>query len=470
MNTELMQRSPLLAGLSAKELDRLVEKSREVSISAGELLIEEGGAGDSAYVILEGELEVSKRSAERDIVLSTRRAGDLIGEMALLTQAPRMASVRALQDSRLLRIPADAFERCLRSSPDATLAILRTITARLRNTEALLHQREKMAALGTLAAGLAHELNNPAAAAQRSAAQLKETLTEWLKLTFTLIEKANGEPRGEPLAGLMEKLHVEILQRSANPAPLDPLGRLEREQALQSWLEGRGLEDAWQLSPALAAPGWGLEELESYGDLLPPDEFPQLIRWLASGCLVYGLLGEVRQSTGRISQIVKAVKSYTYLDQAPIQEVDIHEGLENTLVMLRHKLKSGVNVVRQYAQDLPLVEAYASDLNQVWTNVIDNAIDAMQGQGELVLKTYLKDGHVIVEIQDSGPGIPSEIQSRIFEPFYTTKPPGSGSGLGLNIAYDIVVNKHHGEIHLTSQPGATLFQIVLPIHLEEKKS
>jgi signal transduction histidine kinase len=184
---------------------------------------------------------------------------------------------------------------------------------------------------------------------------------------------------------------------------------------------------------------------------------------------VYGLLGEVRQSTGRISQIVKAVKSYTYLDQAPIQEVDIHEGLENTLVMLRHKLKLGVNVVRQYAQDLPLVEAYASDLNQVWTNVIDNAIDAMQGQGELVLKTYLKDGHVIVEIQDSGPGIPSEIQSRIFEPFYTTKPPGSGSGLGLNIAYDIVVNKHHGEIHLTSQPGATLFQIVLPIHLEEKK-
>jgi signal transduction histidine kinase len=193
------------------------------------------------------------------------------------------------------------------------------------------------------------------------------------------------------------------------------------------------------------------------------------MRWLASGCLVYGLLGEVRQSAGRISQIVKAVKSYTYLDQAPIQEVDIHEGLENTLVMLQHKLKSGVNVDRQYAHDLPRIEAYASDLNQVWTNIIDNAIDAMHGQGELVLKTYAKEDQVVVEIWDSGPGIPEDIQPRIFEPFFTTKPPGSGTGLGLNIAYDIVVNKHHGEIHLTSHPGETCFQVVLPIHLEEKK-
>lgn len=464
MDIELLQKSPLLAGLSPESLDQLVKMSQAVTLSAGEKLIGEGDAGDSAYVILDGELEVSKRSGARDIVLSTRRAGDLIGEMALLNQAPRMATVRANRDSRLLKIPAEAFEQLLRTSPEATLAILHTVTARLRNTESLLHQREKMAALGTLAAGLAHELNNPAAAAQRSTAQLQEALTDWLKLTFNLLA---GE-EDSSLEPLLEKLNGEILRRSAEPVNLDPLKRLENEQALQSWLEERGLDDAWQLSPGLSSSGWKPEELENLVGSLSQEEYPRLVRWLAAGCQVYGLLDEVRQSAGRISQIVKAVKSYTYLDQAPIQECDIHEGLENTLVMLSHKLKSGVSVLREYAPDLPRVEAYASDLNQVWTNIIDNAIDAMQGQGELVLRTYLKDNCVAVEIQDSGPGIPAEIQPRIFEPFFTTKPPGSGSGLGLNIAYDIVVNKHHGEIHLTSQPGKTCFQVILPLRLKEK--
>jgi signal transduction histidine kinase len=191
-----------------------------------------------------------------------------------------------------------------------------------------------------------------------------------------------------------------------------------------------------------------------------------LVRWLAAGCLVHSLQDEVGQSAARISQIVKAVKSYTYLDQAPVQEVDVHEGLESTLVILRNKLKSGVSVTRQYATDLPRIEAYASELNQVWTNLIDNAIDAMGGQGELVLRTYARDGQVVVEVQDTGPGIPEEIRPRLFEPFFTTKPPGSGTGLGLHIVYDIVANKHGGEIHLISRPGATCFQVVLPVQLK----
>ena len=463
MKAELLQKSPLLAGLSPEDLDWLAKLSQTITLPAGETLIHEGGEGDSAYLILDGELEGSKRSGGRDVVLSVRRSGELIGEMALLTQAPRMATVRALQESRLCKIPAEAFEQLLRTHPSAMLVILRTVTARLKNTEALLHQSEKMAALGTIAAGLAHELNNPAAAAQRSVAQLQEALVDWLKLNFILQQSANSERA----SALMDQLHAELLRRSAVPASLDPLKRLDLEQSLQDWLEVLGMEDAWQLTRPLVSAGWSSEELEPYAGSFASQQFIQLIRWLAAGCLVYSLLDEVHQSTGRISEIVKSVKNYTYLDQTPIQEVDVHEGLENTLLILRHKLKSGVNVIRQYAQDLPRIEAYASELNQVWTNIIDNGIDAMQGQGELVLRTYAKNGHVVVEIQDSGPGIPSDIQPRIFDPFFTTKPPGSGTGLGLNIAYGIVVNKHCGEIHLSSRSGATCFQVILPVRLRK---
>jgi signal transduction histidine kinase len=460
MNDEKLVLSPLLAGLSRQELDWLKEQSETIDLPQGEMLIHEGDEGDSAFVILDGELEVSKRSGPREVVLSVRRSGDVIGEMALLTKAPRMATVRATQDSRLLRIPADAFDNLLLSHPSATLSILQTVTSRLKNTEALLRQGEKMAALGRLAAGLAHELNNPAAAVQRSTAQLEETLAEWWGLTFALMN-AEGQD--------LQDLHTRIARPRAQQArqATDALERIDREQAIQEWLEGRGVPDPWQLSPSLAASGWTLEGLDELAEDFAATSLPQVVRWLAAGGLVYGLLDEVRQGAGRISEIVKAVKSYTYLDQAPIQEVDVHEGLESTLVMLRHKLKTGVEVTRDYASDLPHIEAYASELNQVWTNLIDNAIDAMQGHGELILRTYAREGRVWVEIQDSGPGIPPEIQQRIFEPFFTTKPPGSGSGLGLHIAYDIIVNKHHGEIHLTSRPGATCFQVVLPVRLKE---
>ncbi len=465
MNAELLQKAPLLASLSPEDLDWLATLSINVVVQAGETLIREGDEGDSAYLILDGELEVSKRSGDRDVMLSVRRSGEVIGEMALLTQAPRMATVRALQETHLCKIPAEAFEQLLRTHPSATLVILRTVTTRLKNTEALLHQREKMASLGTMAAGLAHELNNPAAAAQRSVAQLQEALVNWQKLNFSLQQSASDERTSL----LIDQLHAELLRRSAVPASLDPLARLDQEQSLQEWLEERGMDDAWQLTQPLVLAGWSSDELNSFTGSIPSEQFIQLIRWLAAGCLVYSLLDEVHQSTSRISEIVKGVKNYTYLDQAPIQEVDVHEGLENTLLILRHKLKTGVNVIRQYAQNLPHIEAYASELNQVWTNIIDNGIDAMQGQGELILRTYAKNDHVVVEIQDSGPGIPPDIQPRIFDPFFTTKPPGSGTGLGLNIAYGIVVNKHCGEIHLSSKPGATCFQVILPVRLGKDK-
>jgi signal transduction histidine kinase len=341
------------------------------------------------------------------------------------------------------------------------LAILRTVTERLRNTEAMLRQSEKMAALGTLSAGLAHELNNPAAAAKRSAAQLRDTLVEW--------QHAAGELAVQPLdARQKESLNAvrgEMATRAIAPVDLDPLTRSDHENVLQEWLERHGMDEAWRIAPSLVAFGWDVEEIKRLGDVFG-EHLPALVRWLGVGYLVYALLGEVGQSAERISEIVKAVKSYSYLDQAPIQQVDVREGLENTLVILRHKLKDGVRVTRDFAPSLPLIEAYGSELNQVWTNIIDNAIDAMQGKGELRLRTYQKDECVVVEITDNGPGIPPEILPRLFEPFFTTKPPGVGTGLGLHISYNII-QKHQGRITIDSKPGATTFRVSLPIALKK---
>jgi signal transduction histidine kinase len=384
--------------------------------------------------------------------------------MSLLERLPRTASVRAIQDSHLLKIPNDAFEEMLFSRPQVMLAILRTVTARLRQNEAMLHQSEKMAGLGTLAAGLAHELNNPAAAAQRNAAQLHDALTRWQNITLEISSLGLDTRQVE----MLNSLHEVLVVHTGITPDIDPVIRIDQESALQAWLEDQGIEPAWELAPALIDTGWEISKVQRFAEVFTNAQLPSIIRWLATGSNVYALLHGVRQSASRIYEIVKAVKAYAYLDQAPIQEIDIHEGLENTLVILGHKLKPGIRVVRQYTSGLPRIEAYASDLNQVWTNIIDNAIDAMQGQGELTIRTYSRNGSVIVEIADNGPGIPAEIQSRIFEPFFTTKPPGSGTGLGLNIVYSIITQKHKGHIQVDSKPGATCFQITLPIHLKSK--
>jgi signal transduction histidine kinase len=310
-----------------------------------------------------------------------------------------------------------------------------------------------------MAAGLAHELNNPAAAAQRCAAQLQEYLTAWWKLTLELVQKETRPDLTESL----EKLLEEIQRRSSIPAGSDALQRLDREGSIQQWLEEHGIDEAWQFSPPLADLGWSPSELDNLASSASPQELPLRIRWLATGCLVYSLLNEVHLSAGRMSQIVKAVKTYTYLDQAPIQEVDVHEGLESTLVMLHFKLKPGVNVLRQYAPDLPRIEAYASELNQVWTNLVDNAVEAMDGHGTLRLATRVDDDHVVVEVADTGTGMPPEVLTRAFEPFFTTKDVGKGTGLGLDISRRIVVDRHHGEIDIASAPGDTVVRVRLPL-------
>jgi PAS domain S-box-containing protein len=306
--------------------------------------------------------------------------------------------------------------------------------------------QEKMASLGKLSAGMAHELNNPAAAAQRSAAQLQATFSKWQSVQLRMRELSLDEKQ----IAKVSELDEVAKERARRPAELNALARSDREDDLERWLEGRGIDTNGDLVPALVSFGCAQDDLEALAKLFTKAQFAVVIDWLSLG-------------TGRIVELVKALKTYTYMDQAPVQTVDVREGLDNTLIILHNKLKRGVTVVREYAEDLPVIQAYAGELNQVWTNIIDNAIDAMDGEGTLIVRARREDRWIVVEIEDNGPGIPPENQSRIFDPFFTTKGPGKGTGLGLNISRNLIVQKHRGQMSVKSGPGSTCFSIRLPM-------
>jgi signal transduction histidine kinase len=240
----------------------------------------------------------------------------------------------------------------------------------------------------------------------------------------------------------------------------------DREADIQSWLESRGIEPAWELAATLGSGDWDIRRLDDLGARFAPVQLVTVIPWLAAGVRTSVLLGEVLESVERVSEIVKAIRAYTFLDQAQVQNVDLRAGIENTLVVLRHKIGPGVAVKQNLSPDLPSVEAYGSSLNQVWTNLLDNALDAVAGHGTIEIRAHAGESVVIVEVADDGPGILDEIQSRIFDPFFTTKPPGASTGLGLHIAYNIVVHTHRGQIQVTSRPGNTTFRVVLPTRLK----
>lgn len=458
MNLQDIRKSPLFEGLSDDELRQLMSNASPVSLRAGEVLMRQGDPGDTAYVVLSGEFEVTKQSGQSFIKIDMRAPGDVLGEMALLSRLPRSATVTAVTDCETLCISKEVFDDLLSTSPSASMAVLHWVMARLSQNDALLHQQERMAALGTLSAGLAHELNNPAAAAQRSASELNKTLVKLQIMTHEIEATAFRENQVDWLDSFMQ----EASRRFSSPLKLEALERIGLVDQLQAWLEANGIGSAWEFAPAMVNFGWSVEELEK---LKGSAFFDLSVQWLGVGCMTVGLLSEIQQATGRISQIVGAMKLYTYLDQAPLLEVDVHEGLENTLVILQHRLKHGVTIKREYSSDLPRIEAYASELNQVWTNILDNAVDAMNGKGEITLRTYEEDRYVVVEIIDNGPGIPEDIRPRIYEPFFTTKPPGKGTGLGLHISNDIIANRHHGQLLVESKPGETKFKAVLPIQM-----
>jgi signal transduction histidine kinase len=336
---------------------------------------------------------------------------------------------------------------------------LRELEVAYLNQERTLRQSEKMATLGTLAAGVAHELNNPAAATRRAADQLSEAFAR-LEEAHLRLNKESLTQRGRDT---LLSLEQQMRERSQQPSSLDTLARSDLEASVEEWLDDHSIEDAWKLAPSLAGQGLDPAGLNQLASTIGDGALTSVLNWAASAFPVYSLLHEIGQGSGRVSEIVGALRSYSYLGQAPVQEVNLHEGLDNTLIILRNKLKKGITVKRDYGSDVPAITAFGSELNQVWTNLIDNAADAVNGNGEITIRTRRLDDSAVVEIEDNGPGISEATQARIFDPFFTTKDPGKGTGLGLSTSYSIITEKHQGKITVESRPGFTRFSVKLPI-------
>lgn len=447
--------SPLFPTLSAEEIACLMPYGTCVVLEPGGILFAEGNTENEFLVVLEGGLKVTRRAAGGEVVLVHHGPGQYSGALSLFSGERSIATGHAVGELTALRISLEGFQQIMAACPIIASAIIATMAQRRPEADALVQQREKMAALGKLSAGLAHELNNPASAARRAAARLREALETVQRSSFLLGGKQLSEADQDLLLGL---------QHSAAPPGLDSLALSEREDALSDWMDARDVPDGCSLSGPLAESGFTADALDTLAaQVTDPETLSESLTWLGSSLEAVELLRTVEQSADRISDLVTAIKAYSYMDQAPQQEVCVEDSLETTLTILQFKWKHGVTIVRDYAPHLPCITAYGSELNQVWTNLMDNALDALNGKGHLFVRTASEDDCVLVEIGDDGPGIPADIQTRIFEPFFTTKEVGKGTGLGLDTAYRIVVTRHGGDLRVVSEPGNTRFQIRLPI-------
>ena len=447
-----LRSTPLFADVPDKHLLKLAEAAVPLHLNPGEILLREGDHAEELFVLVSGELEITKHSGNAEIPLTRVGPGSIQGEMAAFERGQRMASVHAVTEADVLRLPIDAVQELLAAGPEVITGLMRTVTSRLRGMEEALRQRDKLASLGTLAAGLAHELNNPAAAIRRSAESLAEA-------TAARKQAATGIATVAPeLAALV----------SAEPSeagkPIAALDRSDRTDAIAAFLREAGLPESAGPDDAagmLTAAGWTPDDVRSALATTDPGQVEGAVRWLASVATADELLAEIQMAAERISAIVGAVKGYAYLDQAPVQRFAVTKGLDDTLLILAHKLQD-IRVTRDYASDLPQIEGWGSELNQVWTNLLDNAADAMDGSGEISIRVVPTDaGGVSVTICDTGPGIPPETVPKLFEPFFTTKPMGMGTGLGLHLSHNIVV-RHGGAIEVESEPGRTCFEVTLP--------
>ena len=450
--------APLFAGLTDAQLE-CIEPGEVIHLPAGSVLVSEGERSNSFFVILAGEIRLGRTYDRQSILMGVLKPGMFTGEVTLLLDIPWLSTARVGKAATLFRLRQEDFWRMLSTCHSVARQIFQSAAGKMRNLEGYSQQREKLAALGTMAAGLAHELNNPASAARRAAAHLREA-TDKAQSLLCHLSKILGHDHWRELAYSAQ----DATERLALAPSLDHLARADREDQIAHWLQDRGVASSWEIAPTFVTAGVDIAWLEALAAKLPAAAHTDALTWVESRLNLKLLLSQIEQSTGRIAELVKAVKSYSFMGQSPMQEVDIHEGIESTLTMLGHKLK-GVTVVRAFDRSIPRLMAYGSELNQVWTNLIDNAIDAVKGgAGRICVGTCHEDDQLVVEIVDNGPGIPPEVQSHLFEPFYTTKPVGSGTGLGLIVSNRIVAERHGGEIEFESKPGDTRFKVRLPLH------
>jgi signal transduction histidine kinase len=465
LSTDELRTLFLFEALNEDQLGWLAARGRVVEYPAGAIIHPEGGPASCFLVLLSGMLALSRRvqGGELEVHRSNTR-GSYTGAFDFSSAGqgvPQLypATARAVEDCRLFELPAAEFGEAFRRWYPMAAHLLVGFTTQGMSTRDTIERHERLVALGTVTAGLTHELNNPVAAVMRASARLREMLAEMREKLGVLVQ---AQLPGDQLEAVADLAARALASRRHAPS-LSPIEASDREDEVAEWLADHGIVTEWDVAATLVAAGLGVDWLEELMKVTPPPHLEYGLSYPVRAIESDNLLDEITDGAERISGLLASARQYTQMDRAPLQTFDVHEGLDATLTMLSHKLGDGVSVVREYDRGLPRMVAYPGELNQVWTNLIDNAIDAMGGEGTITVRTSVEDERLVVEIGDTGPGVPAEIRSRVFEPFFTTKDISKGTGLGLDIVWRIVVGRHGGDIRLESEPGDTRFAVVLPL-------